>query len=133
MALTIPTGRTHTAAVVATLEAVGLTVGDGSGKGLTAPYAVVYADLGGLDGPMGDRYADLDQTVFVHGVGTGPEQAQWVADKARVALLTTAITVTGRSVMCVEHVTSVPVQRDDDVTPPLYYSVDEYLLSTTPA
>lgn len=133
MALTVPSGRTHTAGVIACLQTAGLTVGDASGVGLTAPYTVVYTDLGATDGPLGDRYADLDQTLIVHGVGTGPEQAQWEADKARVALLTTAITVDGRTVLYVEHTSSQSVQRDDDTQPPLFYAVDTYTLSTTPS
>ena len=133
MALTIPTGRTHTAGVIACLQAAGLTVGDSSGAGLTAPYTVVYGDMGALDGPLGDRFADLDQTLIVHGIGTGPEQAQWEADKARTALLSTAITVDARTVLYVQHTSSQPVERDDDVQPPLFYAVDTYTLSTTPA
>jgi hypothetical protein len=139
MALTIPAGQPHTAAAVATLEAAGLTVGNGSGNDpatgalYARPYVVVYGDLGALDGPLGDRFADLSQTLTVHGVGNGPEQAQWVADKARAALLTTPVTVAGRSTLYVSHTTSQPVQRDDDVQPPLFYEVDQYTLSTTPA
>ena len=133
MALTIPAAQPHTEAVLATLRTAGCTVGNGTGLGLTAPYSVLYADTGKLDGPIGDRFADLDQTLFVHGVGTGPEQAQWEADKARAALLGTAILVAGRTVMYVTHVISQPVQRDDAVQPPLFFTVDQYLLSTTPA
>jgi hypothetical protein len=133
MALTIPQGRPHTAAVVTTLETAGLTVGDGTGAGLTTPYVVVYTDSGDVDGPLGDRYADLTQTVFIHAVGTGPEQAQWAADKARAALLTTAVTVAGRTVLYLDHVTSVPVRRDDSIRPPLFLAIDQFALATTPA
>jgi hypothetical protein len=131
--MTVPVARTHTAAIVAVLEAAGLTVGNGSGIGLTAPYVVVYSDSGAVDGPLGDRFADLDQTVILHSVGTGPEQAQWVADKARTALLGSTPTVTGRTVLYVDHADSQPLYRDDDVTPPLYLAVDTYTFSTTPA
>lgn len=135
MALTVPSGRVHTDGVIAALEAAGLSVGDGSGKGLTAPYCVVYTDLGDLDGPMGDRFADAEQHFFVHSIGLDRNGAQWEADKARVALLGTPITVEGREVMYVnpEPGGSLPVQRDDDIQPPLYYAVDEYVLATTPA
>ena len=141
MALTVPSGREHVAAIIATLEAAGLTVGDASGKNpatgelYARPYVVVYGDLGALDGPMGDRFADLSQTVTLHGVGDGPEQAQWVGDKARVALLSDAVTVAGRATLYVAPITGAtqPVQRDDDVQPPLFYAVDQYTVATTPA
>ena len=133
MALTVPLARTQTDAVIAALRAAQLSVGDGSGVGLTAPYVVVYADLGVLDGPMGDRFADLDQTVFVHGCGTTVEQAQWAADKARVTLLTGSLALDGRAVLYVDHVTSQPVQRDDDISPSVYFTVDQFTVSTTPA
>jgi hypothetical protein len=130
---TIPEGQPHTEAVLATLRAAGVTVGNASGAGLTSPYCVLYTDVGALDGPLGDRFADLTQTLFVHGIGTGPEQAQWEADKARVALLTMPITVAGRAVLSITHVTSQPARRDDAVQPPLFYAVDQYRLATTPA
>lgn len=131
--LTVPSGYDHTEAVVAVLDAAGITTGNGTGKGLTVPYVVVYSDLGALDGPMGDRFADLDQALFVHGVGDGPEQAQVEADRARAVLLTNAIAVDGRAQLYLSHESSRPVDRDDSVAPPLFYAVDEYHLATTPA
>lgn len=131
--MTVASGRVQTAAVIAALEAAGLTVGDGTGAGLTGKYAVVYADLGVPDGPMGDPYADLDQTVFVHGCGSTAEQAQWVADKARTALLGSPITVADRAVLYVDHNSSQPVARDDAISPAVFYAVDQYTVATTPA
>ena len=133
MALTVPSARTQTDAVIAALRAAQLSVGDGSGVGLTAPYVVVYADLGVLDGPMGDRFADMDQTVFVYGCGTTREQAQLVADKARTTLLA-GVTVPDRSLLYVDHVpTSQPIRRTDDISPSVFYTVDQYTVATTPA
>lgn len=129
--MTVPSGRDHTAAVVATLDAAGITAGNGSGAGLSGKYAVVYTDLGTLDGPIGDRFADLAQTIFVHSIGVGPDQAQWVADKSRTALLA-GVDVPGRAPLYLVHTSSQPVQRDDDVKPPVFYAVDVYTLSTTP-
>jgi len=133
MALIVPEGRTHTDAAIACLEAAGLTVGDASGSNLAKPYLVIYGDQGTLDGPMGDRFADLNQTLTVHGVGDGPQQAQWVGDKARAALLSTPVDVTDRAVLYLTHLTTVPIQRDDSIQPPIFYTVDQYALATTPA
>lgn len=129
--MTIPSGRAHTAAVVAALDAAGISTGNGIGANLSGKYAVVYSDLGALDGPLGDRFADLEQTIFVHSVGVGPDQAQWVADKSRTTLLA-GVDVPGRARLNLVHTSSQPVQRDDDVKPPVFYAVDIYTLSTTP-
>lgn len=132
MALTVPSAREHTVAVVAALIGAGLTVGNGSGAGLTTPYAVVYADLGALDGPMGDRFADLAQTLTIHYIGAGPDQAQWVADKGRAALLA-GVNVPGRALLDVVCEPAGPVQRDDDVSPPLFLAIDLCRIATTPS
>lgn len=132
MTLTIPTSRPVTAALKAALEAANLRVGEGTGKGLTAPFSVLYPASPDLDGPMGDRYADADHTVMIHHVGDGPEQAEWQADQAAAALLP-GVTVDGRTVLYVTRENSQPVQRDDALSPPLYYLVDTYVVATTPA
>lgn len=131
--MTVASGRTQAAAVIALLESAGLAVGDGTATGITASkYAVVYADLGVPDGTLGDPFADLDQTVFVHGCGTTAEQAQWVADKARTALLGASLTITGRATLWITHNHSQPVQRDDQIMPGVFYTVDQYTVQTTP-
>jgi hypothetical protein len=86
-----------------------------------------------MDGPLGDRYADLEQTAIFHGIGLSREQAAWVIKQARTLLLMTAVTVDGRRTLYINCRPASPVQRDEDVQPPLFYAVDEYTFATTPA
>jgi hypothetical protein len=132
MTLTVPTSRPVTIALLAALTDAGLTAAEGTGKGLTAPYSVLYPSSPDLDGPLGDRYADAEHTVMVHHVGAGPEQAEFQSDQVAAAWLP-GLTVTGRSVLYVDRTDSQPVQRDDDTSPPLYYVVDTYVVATTTA
>lgn len=133
MTLTVPASRPVTAALKQALADAGLTVAEGTGKGLTAPFTVLYPSSPDLDGPIGDRYADADHAVMMHHVGTGPEQAEFQADKAAAVLLQPGLEVAGRTVMYVTREDSQPVQRDDDLDPPLYFITDTYVVATTPS
>lgn len=130
--LTVPTSRPVTAALLQALDDADLTAAEGTGEGLTAPYSVLYPSSPDLDGPIGDKYADAEHTVMVHHIGTGPEQAEWLADQVAAALLP-GVAVPGRDLLYVTREDSQPVQRDEDVKPPLYYVVDTYVVATTPA
>ena len=125
-----PTLRLHTDAVIAALEADGLTVGDATGEGLAAPYVVVYRISGTRDGEAAAPEDRAELVFQLTCVGTGRQQAEWVQDKAETALR--SITVAGRSVR-VWVDTDGAVSRDDDVSPPLWYSTPRYRLWTTPA
>lgn len=83
--------RTLTDAVISTLEAGSLTVGDASGEGLTAPYVVVYPIAGetydGTLGTGGASWSLTDKPFQPTCVGTTREQAEWLADKVRDLLI----------------------------------------------
>ena len=134
--MTIPSARAHTAGVVGALEAGGLSVGVGIAPDPpTLPYVVLYpSGLSRLDGPMSDMHADARPVMQVTSVGSTVEQVEWARDKAAQALLAGTVTIAGR-VLCaaVELETSQPVQRDDDVSPPLFFAADIYRFHTTPA
>lgn len=134
MSLTIPDNQAHTTAFVAALESVGWPVGRATGKGLAAPYFVVYADPGVMSGPLGDRFADLTQTVVLHSFGVLPEQAEDGIRRAREVLLP-GVRVPGRNTLYVTTLASQPVQRDDDAdtSDVLYLAVDVYRMRTSPA
>jgi hypothetical protein len=127
--------RPHIDAILAVLTAAGVTAYDAEAPA-DAPekYAVVYPDPGTPSGTLGDRHRHLLLEFQLTAVGRSREQAQWVADKARAVLLTTIPTVPGRVVQPLWQVGSPPpVQRDDDVQPPLYYQPVSYQMrSTTP-
>lgn len=147
--MSIPTERPLALAVVSTLTtALGsgrAGYGDrpaGAGWQTDTPninstftgYAVVWPGLSLLEGgTLADPNADAVQTIQVSYIGKTAEQADALRDRGRTAVLARgAITVTGRTVGLVELSDSQIVRRDDDVTPPLYLSVDRYDIHTTP-
>jgi hypothetical protein len=128
----IAKSRPLTVALLAALRAAHPSVGHATGAGLTAPYAVLYpAGTGPLGGPVGDPHADADSTAQLTCVGATAEQAEWLADLLRPVLLG-PLTITGRRLMQSWLETSQPVRRDDDVTPALFYAVDQARYLTTP-
>lgn len=120
-------------AVIAALEATNFPVGDVRAPEGSIPYSVVYGlDDEDLDGPMNDWQADVRHVIQVTTVGETPEQARMLQDKNRVEIYQTAAPA-GRSVALVERTGGAGVERDPDEQPPLFYSVDIYTITTTPA
>lgn len=126
--------RTHVAAVLAVLVGAGLTTYLGeSPSAAPEKYLVLYPDPGTPEGSLGDRHRDLLLEFQVTAVGRTAEQASWMADKARAALLGTVPTVAGRAVQPLWQVGfPPPVQRDDDVSPPTFYQPISYQLRSGP-
>ena len=101
----------------------------------TRPYAVVYP-LGIFSVEPGLRSQNQTQRLEwqITCVGDTVEQAEWMMNEVRNALLDTGpsnptgYVFTGEALL-------VPVQaveRDDDVQPPLYYGIDIYRWTVTP-
>lgn len=126
-------------AVQAALEALGLTVyvgGAPAASGWTPPdhFAVLYPDPGtSVRESLADERTDFDTTVQITCVGSDVVRALWVADRVRKALATTQLTVDGRICWPPEDLGGPPVQRDDDVTPPLFFVPVQYRIRSTPA
>lgn len=123
--------REHTDAIVAALVSGGLSVGDAVAPD-PAPdggYAVVYQLLGGQVAPrLGAPADDAFLAYQVTCVGKSREQAEWVADKA-IEILVGGISVAGRRT----HVTvdfHGGVLRDDQQTPPIFYSTPRFRVAT---
>ncbi|MEU5383221.1 hypothetical protein [Kitasatospora cineracea] len=77
-------------------------------SGNTIPYTVLYPQGGTASGPpFGDSQADGRMVYQVSSIGTTAEQAEWMADKVRVALFgksvkgdfATAIVAAGHTVI----------------------------------
>lgn len=139
--MTVPLALPHRNALLAALQPLSerptgpIGIGEG-GKPATVPagglYAVLYVSAGrnAAASLTGDR-TTLSVPFQVTSVGPTAERALWVADRVREALAP-RLTVDGRSAWRVEEVGGPPVQRDDDVTPPLYYVPVQYRLQTIP-
>ena len=124
--------RKHTDAVIAALEAAGLTVGDADAEGLTPPYAVVYKiDGGEYEGSFENPYEDAELIYQVTCVGVTREQAEWVADKAMVLL--NGLTVADRRIALVSPEGGPGTRPDRDVTPHVWYSTPRFRLKSTPS
>lgn len=132
-------------AILAAFSAGSLPAGDGTrptGAGFPdddttqpfVPYVVLYPSMvPSIDGPVSDPFADTASEYQITAVGQTAAQARWAADKARTILLTATLAIVGRSVQLVAWANSLPLQRDDDVTPALFYMIDMYEIHSTPA
>lgn len=124
--------RTHTDAIIAALEAQGLTVGDAVAPQASPPYVVVYPIAGGdMYGPLGAKDDDAELIYQVTCVGSSREQAEWLADKANALL--GGFTVTGRSVPLVTMDVVPGIFRDDSTGTPIYTAAPRFRVFTTPS
>ena len=117
--------RTVTDDAITVLETGGLTVGDATGKGLTAPYVVAFPIGDIRDGTIGQPWVDLRASIQFTCVGVSREQAEWLQDRV-VTLMTAASATFGH----VEVLPSGAIARDDDISPPLFYAYPRFVLHT---
>ena len=96
-------------------------------------YAVVYISRSGKERARYTGKQTRDRyTVTVHCVGKSEDSALWVQE--RVDKLTgQVLTVAGRSVWPVEYVTGQPPDLDDDGPDPLWFSVSQFDITSSPA
>ena len=125
-----PTIREHTDAVIAALEAEGITVGNASGNGLEPPYIVVYRIGGTRDGEAAAPEDRADLVYQLTCVGAMAEAAEFLQDQAETAMR--ALAIPGRAVRSWID-SDGPVARDDDVKPPLFYATPRWRIWSTPA
>ena len=129
-----PDIKPHIDAVFAALVGAGLTVGDGVAPASvpsTGIYVVVYFDPGqALSESLADARTDFALSFQVTCVGTTPEKCRWATQRTRVAL-NASLAVAGRAAWRPEELGGPPIQRDDDVSPPLYYLPVQYRLQST--
>jgi hypothetical protein len=132
--VTSPATLPHTDAVLAALTAAGLTAAMSQAPaGTEPPYCVLHPDPGrAIPGSLADPLSNYDSLMQVTCVGETAEQALSVSDRVRTAL-SVPLTVAGRSGLRPEELGGPPVQRDDDVTPPLFYAPVQYRIRSTPA
>lgn len=140
--MSVHRGRKVTDAVIAALDAAGLTVGDGQkpdSAGWNAartrfePYVVVHGLPGGTtDGPLDDADADAEPLYQITAHGASRAQAEWCADEARTVMLAAAFTISGRTVAQVSIDMLGGCRRVDDLQPPQWQAVDRYRVLTVP-
>ncbi|MGW1134558.1 hypothetical protein [Streptomyces griseoluteus] len=128
----------HVDAVQAALEAAELTVyvgGAPTSAGWTAPdrYVVLYPEPGtAVRESLADERTDFETTMTVTCVGSDWERVLWVADRVRRAF-NAPLAVAGRSCKRPEDRGGPPLQRDNDVNPPVFFLPVQYWIGSTPA
>lgn len=139
---TVPLALPHRNALLAALQPLAvrptgpIAIGEG-GAPAPAPksglYAVLYVGQGRRSpGSLADDRTTLSLPFQVTSVGPTAEQALWVADRVAEALAP-VLAVDGRATWRVEEQGGPPVQRDDGVTPPVYYLPVQYRLQSIPS
>jgi hypothetical protein len=123
----------HVDAVMGGLAAAELAAYLGGAPPATdPPYCVLYPEPGmPVRASLADDRVDFRTTVQVTCVGVTAEQALNYADRCSVAM-SAPLAVAGRAGWRPEYLDGQPVQRDDDVTPPVFYAVARYRLRSTP-
>jgi hypothetical protein len=129
-----PDVKPHMDAVTAALADAGLTVGQGGAPPSvpsTGIYVALYFDPGqSLRESLADKRTDFALLFQVTCVGPSQEKCLWAAQKSRQALHG-PLTVDGRASWRPEELGGPPVQRDDDVSPPLFFLPVQYRLQST--
>jgi len=127
-------------ACIAIAKTTNVAVGDNVAPDCDKPYIVVSSvSSRRYSGPLSDGEADSNDRIQFASIGETREQADLVRDSVRAALTTAALdaefTSSGANRRTLELILDIPrgVQRDDRGLPnPIFNSVDQYLISTTP-
>lgn len=145
MTVTVVDRGPETDALLAVLASADILAGDGlkppdAGWPLEdtsqpfLPYVVLFQGVTvQIDGPVTDPNADTISEYQLTSIGVTRASASVLARNAKDALLNTPLAIADRTVQRVEWVAGRPAQRDDDVTPPLFYVIDIYTVNTSPA
>lgn len=72
-------------------------------------------------------------TFIIHSVSINPVAARQLQELVHAQLLGFRPSVVGRKCWPIRHEVSRPVQSDQDVSPPLWYTVDQFDLQSTTA
>jgi hypothetical protein len=133
---TAPDIQPHADAILAALGSAGLAVGDGVAPDPVPAeqmYVVLYTEPGQvLTESLADQRTDLGLGFQLTCVAPTAERVRWLVHHCRTALFP-PLTIAGRSAWRAEELGGPPIQRDRDVTPPLFYQPVQYRLQTTPS
>jgi len=126
--------RLLTDAVLTQVRSGGRRVGDAhTPSDNTRPYAVLWSlFVAEIDGPLNDSDADGWQHYQLTCVGDSRQSAQGLADELQVTVKA-AYSVAGSVAGPVLIDAVLPVERDDDVQPPVYYQSFTFRIFITPS
>lgn len=132
--------REVTNALIAILEAAGITVGDGTAANCEKPYTVISSVSGPrYDGPMDNTEADGSDRYQFSSVADTRDQADWQKSKVRAALTVEALdaqfitdSVARRTMMLILDIPRGTRRDERGLPEPVFMGVDQYLVNTTP-
>ena len=137
--------REITDAIVALLEGESLAVGRGKtpdgvgwqgdpGASSYVPFVNVHPLSGGVtDGTITDPDDDADTLYQLTCVGSTQEQAEWIGDQARNAMLQRgALTVPSRTINNVRVDMLGGARQDDSVEPVVFMTIDHFRVLSVP-
>lgn len=116
-------------------SSTGKSIGEANApSSVTTPYGVFYPlPDQDSDGSLTDPDSDVWWEFQVTGIGADLDEAQWMQNKIREAMLGWTPTVSGLSLSPVELTQGSGVLRDDDVKEPLFYSTDRFRVHSAPS
>lgn len=125
--------RAHRAAIETLLAGLTFHVSRAP-SGTAVPYVVLHPDQGAATTTSYGGDSDWRPWTFqTTCVGSTTEQAEWMAEKVEARLLDVAPAVTGRTCSPIRKTTTVPVDRDEDVQPPVFLARDVWAFASIPA
>jgi hypothetical protein len=135
--VTVPTldAQLLITALKAALNTAGVALGDGVKPSTTSSrYIVAWFDAGTVDDSSLRSRDGFTMVGTFHCYGTTPEAARFAYRALTGAVLSLAgQTLGSRVVWMPEQLTSLPLQRDDNLSPALFDAVCEWRFRTTPA
>ncbi len=141
----VPLDPVSKAVIVRLADALTVSVGDQQAPADPSPafpYAVVQLiPDAARSGPFNDGQADVTHNIQVTSVGHTREQVSALGDDVNVAMRdetappnpVSKLVITGRAVELIEIVLDGSIERDDTYQPPLFYGVQIFDITTTPA
>jgi hypothetical protein len=121
-------------ALKAAVEAGAVAFGDGrKPAGATTRYVVAWFDAGTVTDRSLRSRDGWECVGTFHAYGTTPDAARFASDVLTGAVLGLAgQTIAGRTVRMPEQLTARPLDRDDDLDPPLFDAISEWRFRTSP-
>lgn len=111
-------------------EAEEPTVTLDSNSRITDPYGILYPLSENPFGPLSDSSESAEWRFQVTCVGRDMDQAQWMQQKVRAALLGWTPTVSGLATHAVLLLDGSGIERDTDFNPYRFYSSDRFQTTT---
>lgn len=134
-----------TAALLERLAETGVLIGDGMqpkgsgwqgapGSSAFVPYIVLHTNIPSrVEGTLADANEDIEFEFQPTCVGATREQAGWVADQAREAILGESIVIPNRYAMLVTVDQLMGPRRDDATEFSVFISTDRFCIYVTPS